>query len=142
MRSLLSQNVSSEMVDKVLKPFLPSVPILYPVKTLENLGFLMFSGRYKVGTLARNGSGRLCQLFYTWLFDPFVSSHCITKNFIFSHLYASVNCFINDYLTPSSRASISTLRLETFSISLSMKRLNEFYLGLTDSVTNYSQSSL
>ena len=94
------------MVDKVLKPFLPSVPILNPLKTSENLGFLMFLGRYKVGTLARNGSGRLCQLFYTWLFDPFFSSHCITKNVIFSHLYASVNCFINDYLTPSSRAPI------------------------------------
>ena len=37
-RSLLSQNVSSEMVDKVLKPFLRSVPILYPLKTSENLG--------------------------------------------------------------------------------------------------------
>ena len=37
---------------KQINPFLANVPILYPLKTPENLG--AFSG-YKMGTLARNG---------------------------------------------------------------------------------------
>ena len=54
-------------------PFLSNVTILYPLKTLEAFGFLMFLRSYKMGTLARNGlkalqiSGRMspkCAYFY------------------------------------------------------------------------------
>ena len=34
-----------------INPYLANIPILYPLKTF---GFLVFSGGYKMGTLARN----------------------------------------------------------------------------------------
>ena len=39
----------------VLNPFLANVPILYPLKTPENLWFSEVFRGYKMGTLARNG---------------------------------------------------------------------------------------
>ena len=38
-----------------INPFLPNVPILYPLKTPENLWFLSIFRGYKMGTSARNG---------------------------------------------------------------------------------------
>ena len=39
-----------------VKPFLANVPILYPLKTTENLWFSgVLGGGYKMETLARNG---------------------------------------------------------------------------------------
>ena len=35
--------------------FVAKFPILYPLKTPENLWFLVFSGGYKMGTLVRDG---------------------------------------------------------------------------------------
>ena len=40
----------------VTKKYLPvNVPILYPLKTPENFGFLVFIGGYKMGESTRNG---------------------------------------------------------------------------------------
>ena len=39
----------------VLNPFLANIPILYPLKTPENLWFSGVFRRYEMGTLAKNG---------------------------------------------------------------------------------------
>ena len=41
-----------------LKPFLVNIPVLYSLKTPENISFTGVSTRYKMGTLARNGLRR------------------------------------------------------------------------------------
>ena len=42
-------------LDYYLNPFLANVPILYPLKTPENLWFSGVFRGYKIGTLAGNG---------------------------------------------------------------------------------------
>ena len=43
------------LVVKFFNPYQAKVLILYPLKTPETFGFLVFSGDYKIGTLARDG---------------------------------------------------------------------------------------
>ena len=55
----------------VLNPFLANVPVLYPLKTLENLWFFGVFRGYKMGTLARNG------LSFTKLLTLFLSKRLL-----------------------------------------------------------------
>ena len=50
---------------RLLSSFLANVPILYPLKTPENLWFFGVFRRYKMGTLAKNG---LCSFYKQELF--------------------------------------------------------------------------
>ena len=53
----------------VLNPFLANVPVLYPLKALENLWFFGVFRGYKMGTLARNGLSFTKYLHYFYLND-------------------------------------------------------------------------
>ena len=47
---------------ETFNPFLASVPILYPLKTPENLWFSGVFRGYEMGTLARNGLMLHCEM--------------------------------------------------------------------------------
>ena len=52
---LTFQTNKTKEISEDINPFLVNVPILYPLKTIENQNFSGFFKGYKIGTLARNG---------------------------------------------------------------------------------------
>ena len=61
--------INRNIFRRIVNPFLANVPILYPLKTPENLWFSGVFKGYKMGTLARYGLS--CLDLYSSLLTPF-----------------------------------------------------------------------
>ena len=48
-------NIMLDKIGDYVNPFLPNIPILYPLKIPENVRFSGVFRGYKMGKLARNG---------------------------------------------------------------------------------------
>ena len=69
------------LVVKFFNPYQAKVLILYPLKTPETFGFLVFSGEYKIGTLARDGLRHRSCVFFCWLWVSFCLPYGLSPNF-------------------------------------------------------------
>ena len=59
-------------IKRRLNPLLPGVPLLYPLKTSENLWFSYVFGGYQKGTLDSNGLKALLKGIYDNPKDPII----------------------------------------------------------------------